>query len=47
MIILSVIVPIYKVEEYIVECIESICNQLISGVEIFWLMMVHLIHLWL
>ncbi|WP_151742373.1 glycosyltransferase, partial [Acinetobacter sp. TUM15103] len=34
MIILSIIVPIYKVEEYIVECIESICNQLISGVEI-------------
>lgn len=34
MIILSIIVPIYKVEEYIVECIESVCCQLVEGVEV-------------
>lgn len=34
MIKLSIIIPIYKVEKYIVECIESICCQLIDGVEV-------------
>ena len=31
---LSIIIPIYKVEKYIVECIESICCQLVEGVEV-------------
>lgn len=31
---LSVVVPVYNVEEYIYECIESILNQDIDGVEI-------------
>ena len=34
MIKLSLIIPIYKVEKYIIECIESICCQLVDGVEI-------------
>lgn len=34
MIKLSIIIPIYKVEKYIVECIESICCQLIDDVEV-------------
>ncbi|QIC61254.1 glycosyltransferase family 2 protein [Acinetobacter schindleri] len=34
MIKLSLIVPIYKVEKYIIECIESICCQLVDGVEV-------------
>lgn len=34
MIKLSIIIPIYKVEKYIVECIESICCQLVEGVEV-------------
>ena len=34
MIKLSIIVPIFKVENYIIECIESICCQLINGVEV-------------
>lgn len=34
MIKLSIIVPIYKVEKYIIECIESICCQLMDGVEV-------------
>lgn len=34
MIKLSIIIPIYKVEDYIVECIESVCNQLVDGVEV-------------
>lgn len=31
---LSLIIPIYKVENYIIECIESICCQLVEGVEV-------------
>lgn len=34
MIKLSIIIPIYKVEEYIVECIESVCCQFVEGVEV-------------
>lgn len=34
MVKLSIIIPIYKVEQYIVECIESICCQLVEGVEV-------------
>ena len=34
MIKLSVIIPIYKVENYIVECLESICCQFVEGVEV-------------
>lgn len=34
MVKLSVIIPIYKVENYIIECLESICCQLIEGVEV-------------
>ncbi len=34
MIKLSVIIPIYKVENYIIECLESICCQLVEGVEV-------------
>lgn len=34
MIKLSVIIPIYKVENYIVECLESICSQLVDNVEV-------------
>lgn len=34
MVKLSVIIPIYKVENYIIECLESICCQLIDGVEV-------------
>lgn len=32
--LLSLIIPIYKVEEYIEECIESICSQLCEDVEV-------------
>ncbi|OTG63834.1 glycosyltransferase family 2 protein [Acinetobacter silvestris] len=32
--LLSVIIPIYKVEKYIIECLESVCSQLIDGVEV-------------
>lgn len=34
MIKLSVIIPIYKVENYIIECLESVCCQLVEGVEV-------------
>lgn len=34
MVKLSIIIPIYKVEKYIVECLESVCCQLIDGVEV-------------
>ena len=34
MIKLSIIIPIYKVEEYIIECIESVCCQLVESVEV-------------
>ena len=34
MVKLSVIIPIYKVESYIVDCLQSICCQLIEGVEV-------------
>ncbi|MCE6004000.1 glycosyltransferase [Acinetobacter junii] len=34
MIKLSVIIPIYKVEKYIIECLESVCCQLVDGVEV-------------
>lgn len=27
---ISVIVPAYNVEEYIIDCVESICNQIIQ-----------------
>lgn len=30
----SVIVPVYNVEEYVVECVESICNQTLKEIEI-------------
>lgn len=32
--LLSLIVPIYKVENYIIECLESVCCQLVDGVEV-------------
>ncbi|QQT92488.1 glycosyltransferase family 2 protein [Acinetobacter johnsonii] len=31
---LSLIIPIYKVENYIIECLESVCCQLVEGVEV-------------
>lgn len=31
---LSIIIPIYKVEKYIIECLESVCSQLVDGVEV-------------
>ncbi|WP_151812317.1 glycosyltransferase family 2 protein [Acinetobacter bereziniae] len=34
MVKLSVIIPIYRVENYIIECLESVCTQLIDGVEV-------------
>ncbi|WP_288382450.1 glycosyltransferase [uncultured Acinetobacter sp.] len=34
MVKLSIIVPIYKVEKYIIECLESICCQLVDGIEV-------------
>ncbi len=34
MVKLSLIIPIYKVEKYIVECLESVCCQLVEGVEV-------------
>lgn len=34
MIKLSVIIPVYKVEKYIIECLESVCCQLVDGVEV-------------
>lgn len=34
MIKLSVIIPIYKVENYIIECLESVCCQLVESVEV-------------
>lgn len=34
MIKLSLIVPIYKVENYIIECLESVCSQLVEDVEV-------------
>ncbi len=34
MVKLSVIIPVYKVEKYIIECLESVCCQLIKGVEV-------------
>jgi len=33
-IVLSVIVPIYNVKDYIEKCIESICNQTYGNLEI-------------
>ena len=32
--LISVIVPIYNVEDYLDECIESICNQTYDNLEI-------------
>lgn len=34
MIKLSIVIPIYKVENYIIECLESVCCQLVEGVEV-------------
>lgn len=34
MVKLSIIIPIYRVEKYIIECLESVCIQLIDGVEV-------------
>lgn len=31
---LSLIIPVYKVEEYIEECLASVCNQLVNSVEV-------------
>ncbi|QQN39472.1 glycosyltransferase family 2 protein [Acinetobacter sp. CS-2] len=31
---LSLIIPIYKVENYIIECLESVCCQLVEGLEV-------------
>lgn len=31
---LSLIIPIYKVENYIIDCLESVCCQLVQGVEV-------------
>ena len=31
---ISVIVPVYQVEKYVVNCIESICNQTYTNLEI-------------
>ena len=32
--LISVIVPIYNVEKYVAECLESICNQTYKNLEI-------------
>lgn len=34
MIKLSIIIPVYKVEKYIEDCLESICNQMMEDVEV-------------
>ncbi|MGT2571349.1 glycosyltransferase [Acinetobacter ursingii] len=34
MIFLSLIIPIYKVEEYIIDCLKSVCCQMIDGIEV-------------
>lgn len=30
----SVIVPVYNVEQYLSDCLESICRQTLKGIEI-------------
>lgn len=32
--LVSIIVPIYNVEKYLVECLESICHQTLADIEI-------------
>ena len=34
MILVSIIIPIYKVEQYIIECIESVLNQTYRNLEV-------------
>ena len=31
---LSVIIPIYNVEDYLKECLDSVCNQTLTDIEI-------------
>ena len=38
--LVSIIIPIYNVSDYLDACIQSACNQTYSYLEIFWLMMV-------
>ena len=33
--LISVIVPVYKAEDYLEECVRSICNQTYRNLEIF------------
>ena len=32
--IISIIIPVYNVEKYIIRCLDSICNQSYSNIEI-------------
>lgn len=42
----SVIIPVYNVEKYLAECLDSICNQTLSELEIICVMMVlQIVHL--
>lgn len=39
--LISIIVPVYKVEEYLDKCIESLVNQTYTNIEIILIMMGH------